>query len=243
MELSLLLRLLLAHVVGDFYLQPARWIEDRGVKQWRSMWLYIHGIVHALAAWCALGTLSEWRTVAFIGAVHVLVDMGKSYADPRGRSAACFLADQTLHVGALMIVVHWASPAGIEAVWNTPPQSMPILAIALAALGLARPVGFFVQTFTRRWDEQLGDRTDNLPGAGMWIGVIERLMVLVFVLIGAVDAIGFLLAAKSVFRFGDLRDDKDRKRTEYVLVGTLLSFSIAFFGALLARRLVHGTWT
>lgn len=40
------------------------------------------------------------------------------------------------------------------------------------------------------------------------------------------EAVGFLLAAKSVFRFGDLRDDQDRKRTEYVLIGTLLSFGL-----------------
>lgn len=100
-----------------------------------------------------------------------------------------------------------------------------------------------MQTFTGRWDAELGDRTDNLPGAGMWIGIIERLLVLVFVLIGAIEAVGFLLAAKSGFRFGDLRDGTDRKRTEYVLVGTLLSFAIAFVAALCTRRLVLGMWT
>lgn len=77
----------------------------------------------------------------------------------------------------------------------------------------------------------------------MWIGIIERLLVLIFVLIDAVEAIGFLLAAKSVFRFGDLRDGTDRKRTEYVLIGTLLSFAVAFVVSLCARRIVHGSWT
>jgi len=36
-----------------------------------------------------------------------------------------------------------------------------------------------------------------------------------------------LIAAKSVFRFGDLRESKNRKLTEYILIGTLLSFGIA----------------
>ena len=54
-------------------------------------------------------------------------------------------------------------------------------------------------------------------------------------LVGVVEAVGFLLAAKSVFRFGDLKDDKDRMRTEYVLIGTLLSFGIAIGIGLWAR--------
>jgi len=41
------------------------------------------------------------------------------------------------------------------------------------------------------------------------------------------EAIGFLVAAKSVFRFGDLKDSGNRKLTEYILIGTLLSFGIA----------------
>jgi hypothetical protein len=34
----------------------------------------------------------------------------------------------------------------------------------------------------------------------------------------------FLLAVKSIFRFGDLKESKDVKLTEYILIGTLLSF-------------------
>jgi Flp pilus assembly pilin Flp len=51
-------------------------------------------------------------------------------------------------------------------------------------------------------------------------------LILTFILIKQFEAIGFLLAAKSVFRFGDLKDESDRKRTEYILVGTLISFTI-----------------
>jgi len=48
------------------------------------------------------------------------------------------------------------------------------------------------------------------------------------------------LAAKSIFRFGDLKEAKDRKLTEYVLVGTLLSFGIALLVGHLAQfELLH----
>jgi hypothetical protein len=56
---------------------------------------------------------------------------------------------------------------------------------------------------------------------------MERLFVFTFVVMGRWEGIGFLMAAKSIFRFGDLKEAKDRKLTEYILIGTLLSFGIA----------------
>jgi hypothetical protein len=54
------------------------------------------------------------------------------------------------------------------------------------------------------------------------------------------QAIGFLIAAKSVFRFGDLSQSKDRKLTEYILIGTLLSFGIAITTGLVVVALANG---
>ncbi|MDX1471964.1 MAG: DUF3307 domain-containing protein, partial [Flavobacteriaceae bacterium] len=68
--------------------------------------------------------------------------------------------------------------------------------------------------------------------AGKYIGILERLFVFTFILLGHWEAVGFLLTAKSVFRFGDLKDSRHRKLTEYVLIGTLLSFGIATLTAL-----------
>jgi len=52
------------------------------------------------------------------------------------------------------------------------------------------------------------------------------------------EAIGFLIAAKSVFRFGDLKESKERKLTEYILIGTLLSFGIAMITGIIVVKLV-----
>ena len=70
-----------------------------------------------------------------------------------------------------------------------------------------------------------------MPRAGEWIGYIERVLILTFVITGNIEAVGFLLAAKSVFRFGDLNKAKEIKITEYVLLGTLASFTIALLVA------------
>ncbi len=67
--------------------------------------------------------------------------------------------------------------------------------------------------------------SDSLEGAGALIGHAERSMVFLFlVLSGRPDAIAFILTAKSLLRFGSRRE---RAETEYVIVGTLVSFAWA----------------
>lgn len=68
--------------------------------------------------------------------------------------------------------------------------------------------------------------------------MIERLLVFIFIISGNFSAVGFLLTAKSVFRFGDLSKAKNMKLTEYVLIGTLLSFGIAILVGLLFNSLM-----
>jgi len=78
-----------------------------------------------------------------------------------------------------------------------------------------------------------------LNNAGKYIGMLERLFVFVFIITGNWEGIGFLLAAKSVFRFGDLKESKDRKLTEYILIGTLLSFGIAIATGMVVLKLIQ----
>lgn len=78
---------------------------------------------------------------------------------------------------------------------------------------------------------------EALHKAGWYIGVLERLFILGFVVTDYWAGIGFLIAAKSIFRFSDLSRSKDRKLTEYVLIGTLLSYGLALVIALVSYRL------
>jgi hypothetical protein len=66
-----------------------------------------------------------------------------------------------------------------------------------------------------------------LVSSGKYIGILERLFVFGCILLSQWSAIGLLVTAKSVFRFGDLSRAKDRKLTEYILIGTLISFGLA----------------
>lgn len=75
----------------------------------------------------------------------------------------------------------------------------------------------------------------GLPNAGKWIGFLERILILTFIFTDNIEGIGFLLAAKSIFRFGELNRSKDLKVTEYVLIGTFLSFTVAILTGYLAE--------
>ena len=79
-----------------------------------------------------------------------------------------------------------------------------------------------------------GERVVPPPPArvGATIGVLERLLIVTFILVGAESAIGLVVAAKTIARFRQL-DDRDF--AEYYLLGTLASVSVAIVTGLVAR--------
>jgi hypothetical protein len=68
---------------------------------------------------------------------------------------------------------------------------------------------------------------------GRIIGLLERVLIYAFVLSGQFGAIGFTLAAKAFTRFKEL---ENRGFAEYVLIGTLLSSSIAMAAGVWIKR-------
>jgi hypothetical protein len=70
---------------------------------------------------------------------------------------------------------------------------------------------------------QLMSRSEQ-ENAGEVIGIIERILILTFVLVGSYEAVAFSVAAKSIARFNEL---DDKYFAEYYLLGTSISVSIA----------------
>jgi hypothetical protein len=93
-------------------------------------------------------------------------------------------------------------------------------------------------------EEALPDPAESPPAAaaqptpaqvarvGATIGILERVLIVVFVLTGTEAAIGFVVAAKTLARFR-LLDDRDF--AEYYLLGTLASVAVAIVTALVGR--------
>src|SRR5690606_28745038 len=114
------------------------------------------------------------------------------------------------------------------------------LILLTAVVIVTVPSSVVIKMLISQWAPHTGqNEDDSLQHAGQYIGILERLFALTFALTGHWEAVGFLITAKSVFRFGDLRKAKDRKMTEYVLIGTLLSFGIALFTGMVASYFIY----
>jgi hypothetical protein len=74
--------------------------------------------------------------------------------------------------------------------------------------------------------------------AGRWIGVLERLLIYVLMLIGAAAAAGLVVAAKSILRFPEISGKPAAIDPEYVLIGSLASWFLAFSIGALAMSMI-----
>lgn len=74
--------------------------------------------------------------------------------------------------------------------------------------------------------------TRDFADGGKIIGRLERLLIYLFVLSDALGAVDFLIAAKSIFRFGELSNQSNRLEAEYITIGTLMSFAVGLAIAL-----------
>ncbi|MBD3373527.1 hypothetical protein GF406_00690 [candidate division KSB1 bacterium] len=71
----------------------------------------------------------------------------------------------------------------------------------------------------------------GLKNGGKLIGQLERAVIFILFFAGMKTGIGFLIAAKSILRFGEIKNSQQRMEAEYIIIGTLMSFG---FGILVA---------
>jgi hypothetical protein len=223
------LALILVHLVADFFMQTGAWVMEKNTRHYRSKFVYLHSAIHGILSWALLWfVLADARLSLTMGAViglsHALIDIGKSYT-ARGEYS-WFVLDQILHLSVILLVWlyltdQW-SLANQALVWLISPKPLLLL---VAYIVVMRPFSFLIATIIGRWSHEI-DNSGSLAEAGARIGLLERFLTLTFILIDQFTAIGFLLAAKSVLRFGDLREAHHRRLTEYVLLGTMLSFAL-----------------
>lgn len=226
--MAILLRLLFAHILSDFFFQSDKVCRGKQDKT-KKKYLYhlLHGFIHAAMAYLIVANWNNWLVPLVIFISHVLMDYIK--VEYMKQEAATFFIDQLVHIA--VIIALWSSLFGhdatscqdfLKAKWN----SQDVWAVVIAYLLMLKPTSVMLSLFVRKWAPSVvTDR--SLPNAGKWIGYLERILILTFILTGNAEGIGFLLAAKSVFRFGELSKAQDIKTTEYVLIGTLASFTVA----------------
>ena len=230
-------KLLLAHLIGDFILQPNSWVADKENKAHRSPYLYLHTLLHGILAFIVIGKTDFLGYTLALALSHGFIDFLKLRFQKKKTKRNWFVFDQILH---LMVIIVIAFLYDDSLMLDFSPIGEHFWVLGTALILLTKPTSIIIKNIISIWTpESKNDKTDDsLQNAGNYIGILERLFIFYFMITGHLEAIGFLLAAKSIFRFGDLKEAKDRKLTEYVLIGTLLSFGIAFLVGLLCNYLL-----
>jgi len=235
--ISFLLKTLIAHVLGDFVLQSDHWIKDKQLKKGKSKFLYLHIAIHAALLLLLLQfNTAFWLAFLIIPISHYVIDLIKIYLENKINSRYLFVLDQIAHLAVILGLTGYYYPEMLMLDFQL---SNAILFLSLSVLLLSYGVAVLIKIIMSKWSLPEDSDQDSLSKAGKYIGMLERLFVFSFVIMEEWQAIGFLIAAKSVFRFGDLSRAKDRKLTEYILIGTLLSFGFAILIGLVYKTIVN----
>jgi hypothetical protein len=260
-SILLLALLFLAHICGDFYFQPSSWVNDRYKKHLKSIRLYQHVLIHAVFVFTILLCAGYSLDIVLYGSVfilitHFFIDLVKSHLP---RTSSYFFLDQIMHI--MMLVIMWGCITNqYDKVMETLLLKIDykLVVVLIAYIIVLKPAAIIISMLLEQWseiargssnnseDEEMstttkGEDIKSLVSAGKVIGMVERVLILTFVLLNQFSGVGFLLAAKSVFRFGDLKEKNDHKMTEYVMLGTLLSVTITLFVGIITLLITKGS--
>jgi len=221
----ILIKLLLAHLIGDFFLQPQKWVKEKEEKKLKSPKLYFHVLIHIAVTAVLLWDVSLWPIVLIIGISHLIIDGLKLLIQKKKTKRRLFFVDQLLHILILLLCYYFTSNSISDFDFRFTANQLGLITCLLF---LTIPVSIIMKTIFLKWDiSELTKNNKSLKDAGKYIGILERILVFIFIITNHWEAVGFLITAKSVFRFGDLKESKSRQLTEYILIGTLISFGIA----------------
>lgn len=233
-NIDLLLKLVFSHILIDFVLQTNKIVQKK--KEKNGFYHLIHSLSQAAVAYLIVGQWDDWMILPVIFITHWGIDYWKV---SHKQQINTFIIDQALHY--LVLLILWLSLTQQFAVASNEIRYLLACnrcwAVLIAFLLVLKPSSIFLALFTKRWRSD-SVASESLQNAGQWIGYLERILILTFILAEQIEAIGFLLAAKSIFRFGELSKSKEIKTTEYVLIGTLASFTTAILLGLILNKLI-----
>ena len=229
MLVELFLFLLLAHLIADFALQTSKTCKSKIDKKWHSGWHYVHAATVFVLSWLVLFRLEFWWCAMVIAVTHLAIDIWKSYREDKVK---WFVTDQLLHIAIFAVIAWlwcrinvWSVPFGIPTKY---------IALAVAVIVCWKPANIFIKLMLKHYSVNMPEEKYSGFNAGALIGIIERWLILAFVIMQRYEALGLLIAAKSIIRFGD----KETAKTEYVLAGTLMSIFIAVMAGLMVAVVV-----
>jgi len=208
--------LIASHVLGDFVFQP----DGMARNKRKPLTMLLHAAIHGLLAWLLLQSFECWQVPLFVMLAHGAIDLFKQRYLREGLNM--FLIDQALHLMSIFMLAWLLVQNAVISEFSGIGYRYIVEVAGFFAVvrGGGFPVAYFCGDLLRNNNLDF----DGLPGGGKYIGYLERALIFLLSMIGQPEGIGFLVAAKSILRF---EEAKKQKQAEYIIIGTLLSFSIA----------------
>jgi hypothetical protein len=245
---QILICLLAAHFLGDFIFQSD---ADASRKERLSI-LIKHAFIVAASGYLFCGIWDLWPIPLIIFLTHGLIDYVK--VTSRKETAYSFILDQAAHLAVITIIVIAIDhtkviPISEPSIFWVDLLGKRFLEFLILVSGLTASIkagGVLIELAAKPFTDELRkdqERTKTseagfskgFENAGKVIGYLERSLIFLLILTGQPGGIGFLIAAKSILRFGEIKDRQNRLEAEYIIIGTLMSFGYGLFIAYMTQ--------
>jgi len=255
--LTCFLGLYLAHLLTDFVLQSDRMVARK--KRGAALAYVEHGAIHFFSAALILGlavpglaaSLGFYGSILGLTLVHLAIDWLKLRlvrSEMIEDGAATFLGDQAIHTLTVLLTAwliarppFWTLIAKLRWAQSAIEKPLVVLVVYIAVIfGGGYIVRFLTKPLTKQDMSVLGETTNEMQNAGMYIGWLERFVVLTALVLQSPATVGLILTAKSIARYPEM---KSVRFAEYFLIGTLLSMSLGIIGGLILLKVLHGAIT
>ena len=250
----ILLAIYLAHLLADFIFQSSRLVEQK--LHGKLSGYLLHGLIHYVTSILLVGffvhasaaSLRTYLVLLALSAIHLLLDAAKIRLTARGllrNDALAYASDQLIHFFTIVFAAWLLAPglaltqlfafAGLSRAIQTKWFAVPIIYIGVIFGG-----GYLIRDLTRGMAESIKSQSpresgEELQNAGLYIGWLERFLVVTALLLHSPATVGLILTAKSIARYPEF---KSKRFAEYFLIGTLLSISIAILGGALLAKVI-----
>jgi hypothetical protein len=249
------LAIYLAHLLTDFVFQTHRLVEQK--RSGKLLAYFLHGLTHYLTAiilvsFFVRGSGLWLRThlvILILALFHLLIDFAKIRFTRKALindGAIAYVSDQFLHFLSVALAAWLLSPGVpftelVALLGRGRAISSNLLVVPVIYIGVIFGGGYLIRALTRPlaesvklYPEKSGKPMEN---AGLYIGWLERFLLLTALLLQSPGTTGLILAAKAIARYPEF---KSEHFAEYFLIGTLLSFSVAVLGGAVLARVVFG---
>lgn len=229
MIIQILLPLITAHFLGDFIFQT-----DKDVKNKNSYLVFgKHIIIVTGLSYLLLGVWNCLFIPIAILTSHIIIDLIKRIF--KNDSLILFILDQLAHYLVIIIISYYVvnniENEKLYLFWNYlfGVNYIKLLVVTTSVILITKfssiIISYIIKPFQLKIFKAENNNKDEIK-TGRIIGYLERIIILVLFFAGLPTIVGFLITAKSILRYGEIKNNNDKVMVEYILIGTLLSFSV-----------------